>query len=71
MQRAHIPWIFYARKSNNEYNLKWSKGYIDYVLKHHFYYGVMVWKDTMYPHRYPPLISQTLFEQVQEREKQL
>lgn len=54
-----------CKKINSEYNLKWSKGYIDYVLKHHFYYGVMVWKDTMYPHRYPPLIPQTLFEQVQ------
>ncbi len=52
-------------KLKDDYGIKWSKGFLDKVLKDHFYYGVMVWKEKMYPHRYPPIISKTLFDQVQ------
>ena len=30
------------------------------------YYGIMIVKGKSYPHRYPTIISQTLFEQVQQ-----
>lgn len=52
-------------KLKNEYGITWSKGFVDKVLKDHFYYGVMVWKEKMYPHRYTPIITKTLFDQVQ------
>ena len=42
------------------------KGYIDKVLKNPFYYGIMLVKGKEYPHRYPPIITQALFEQVQQ-----
>ena len=53
-------------KLKNDYGLKWSKGFLDKVLKDHFYYGTMVWKGKMYPHRYPPIITKTLFDEVQQ-----
>jgi site-specific DNA recombinase len=53
-------------KLKKEYGLKWSKGFLDKVLKEHFYYGVMVWNDKMYNHKYPPIITKDLFEQVQQ-----
>ncbi len=52
-------------KLKNDYGIKWSKGFIDKVLRDHFYYGTMVWKEKMYPHRYPPIITKTLFNEVQ------
>ena len=53
------------KKLKNDYGVKWSKGYIDKLLNNHFYYGIMVVKGKKYPHRYPPLITKELFEQVQ------
>ncbi len=55
-----------CEKINKDYGLSWSKGYLDYVLKHEFYSGTMVWCSKSYPHRYPAIISTTLFEQVQQ-----
>ncbi|MBP7700520.1 recombinase family protein [Candidatus Woesebacteria bacterium] len=49
----------------NDYDIKWSKGYIDHVLKNSFYYGLMVWNGKSYPHKYTPIISKLLFDQVQ------
>ncbi len=54
------------KKLKEDYGVNWSKGLLDKILKCHFYYGVMVWKGKMYPHRYPPLITQTLFDRVQQ-----
>lgn len=53
-------------KLKDEYGIDWSKGYLDKVFNNHFYYGVMVIKGKMYPHKYPPLITKALFDQVQE-----
>lgn len=55
-----------CKKINSEHNLKWYKGYMDHLLKLKFYCGIMVWNETEYPHKYPPLISTILFEQVQQ-----
>lgn len=54
------------QKLHSEYNVIWSNGYIDMILKAHFYYGVMERKGVLYPHRYPPLISKLLFDKVQQ-----
>lgn len=52
------------QKLNTQYNLTWSKGFLDSVLKNPFYHGYMLCKGNLYPHRYPPLISKTTFEEV-------
>ncbi len=55
-----------CKKLEKEFNVKWPKGQLGKVLKNPFYYGVMVVKGKEYPHRYPPLITQALFERVKE-----
>ncbi len=54
------------KKFADQYGIKWSSGFIDMVLKNPFYYGVMLAKGKLYPHRYPPLITHALFDQVQK-----
>ncbi len=54
------------QKLKDDYNINWSHGFIDLVLKNHFYYGVMERNNKFYPHRYPPIISKELFDKVQE-----
>ncbi len=53
-------------KLNAEYGLKWRKGFIGKILNDPFYYGFMVCKNKLYPHRYTPIITKTLFDQVQQ-----
>lgn len=52
-------------KLKEKHNLDWSVSYIGLVLNNPFYHGTMVVKGKKYPHRYPPLISRTLFDEVQ------
>ena len=40
---------------------------IEHFLKNPFYYGIMRWKGKLHPHKYQPIISRYLFDQVQER----
>lgn len=54
------------QKLLKEFQLKWSKGYIHHILGLKFYCGTMLWQDTEHPHKYPTIISTTLFEQVQQ-----
>lgn len=53
-------------KLKKDFEIEWSNGMIDNVLKNPFYYGEMVWKEKIYPHKYPPLITKTLFDKVQQ-----
>lgn len=53
-------------KLNKEYGIKWPKGYIAKILNNPFYHGIMVVKDKTYPHRYPAIITNALFDQVQK-----
>jgi len=58
-------------KLKKEYGVDWSKGYLDKVLKDHFYYGLMTWNkgksnEKVYPHKYPHVIEKSLFDQVQK-----
>ena len=66
MQPAAYSMELLRKKLKNEYGIKWSKGYLDKVLKNPF----LLWNHGMerqkYPHRYPPIITKTLFDQVQQ-----
>jgi len=66
MLQGHILWIFCAKKLKEDCHVDWAKGFLDKVLKSPFYYGVMVWKNREYPHRYPALITKLLYDQVQQ-----
>ncbi len=46
-----------------------SKGHIDKILKNPFYYGEMNAKGKLVPHKYERLISEELFDKVQEIKK--
>ena len=54
------------QKIKSEYGVDWSKGMIDKILKNHFYYGIMTWKNKQYKHKYPAIITKALFDQVQQ-----
>ena len=51
-----------CKKLKKEHGLAWPKGSMGKMLNNPFYYGVMVVKGKEYPHRYPPIITQSLFE---------
>lgn len=55
-----------CEKVKADYGLSWPKGYLGKLLKNPFYHGVMIVKGKTYPHRYAPIISQSLFEQAQQ-----
>lgn len=52
-------------KIQQDYNVKWAKGYLSKTLANPFFYGVMLAKGQEYPHRYPAIISKELFDKVQ------
>lgn len=52
-------------KLKTDYGIEWGKSFLDKLLKRHFYYGIMEVMGELVPHKYPPLISQELFNQVQ------
>ena len=53
-------------KVKTDYGLNWAKGYVWKMLRNHFFYGIMIVKGKSYPHRYPTIITQALFDQVQQ-----
>jgi len=53
-------------KVKEEFGLDIPKGSIGKILKNPFYYGEMLIKREIKPHRYEPLISRELFDKVQE-----
>ena len=55
-----------CKKMNREYSINWSTSKLDWVLNNKFYIGTMTCNNKEYPHKYPPLITHTLFNQVQE-----
>jgi site-specific DNA recombinase len=55
-----------ATKLKNEHDIKWPKGYIGKLLCNPFFHGEMLIKGKLYPHRYPPIISKELYEQVKQ-----
>lgn len=53
-------------KVKETFNISFSKGNVDRILKNLFYCGTMVYNDTEYPHAYDRIISKELFDKVQE-----
>ena len=54
------------QKIKSEFGVDWSNGMTDKILKDPFYYGTMTWKNKQYKHKYPPVITKQLFDQVQQ-----
>jgi len=54
------------KKIKNEHDIDLARSYMGRLLNNPFYHGVMIIKDKEYPHRYPPIITQSLFDQVQQ-----
>ena len=69
-----FDWYGTASYSMNEirtklkevFNLSFSKGKIDFILKCPFYCGTMVYKEKEYPHNYDRIITQEQFDKVQD-----
>jgi site-specific DNA recombinase len=53
-------------KIEKDFGVTWAVGYVGKMLSNPFFHGVMIVKDTEYPHRYPPILSKAVFDQVQE-----
>ena len=54
-------------KLKYEVNCKVYKSKIDYVLNQPFYYGMIRYKNKLYPHKYTPIITKDMFDMVQKR----
>ena len=54
-----------CKKLKDEHQLKWPIGSMGKFLNNPFYHGVMIIKGKEYPHRYPPIITQSIFDKVQ------
>lgn len=52
-------------KIKEVFSLDFSKGKIDFILKNPFYCGTMVYDGQEYPHNYDRIISQELYDKVQ------
>lgn len=48
------------------FNVSFSKGRVDQILKNPFYCGTMIYNEQEYPHYYDRIITQELFDKVQE-----
>jgi site-specific DNA recombinase len=53
-------------KIKEVFDLNFSKGYVDAILKNKFYNSIMVYDDKEYPHNYEPIMASDLFEKVQQ-----
>lgn len=72
MRARGIPYAIIAKdlgkmgfRSNNAKSKYLSKAFLARILSNKFYYGVMTHSGRDYPHKYEPLISRALFNQVQ------
>jgi len=59
-----------CKRVKEEFSLSWAKGYLGKLLKNPFYHGTMIVKNKSYPHRYTPIISKSLFDEVQRVKEQ-
>lgn len=53
------------KRLRTEYAIDMATSQVDRILKNPFYYGMMSIKGKLYPHKYEPLISKQLYDQVQ------
>lgn len=52
-------------KLKTDYSLNFSNSYVDFILKQPFYYGEMLSKGKLYPHKYESIVTKELFDKVQ------
>lgn len=55
-----------CKKLKQDHGIAWRTNSLAKLFNNPFYYGQMRIKNTLYQHRYPPIISQDLFEEVQK-----
>jgi site-specific DNA recombinase len=53
------------KKLEEDFEIDFSKGYVDFILKNPFYCGSILYDGKEYPHNYERIISRELFEEVQ------
>ena len=51
-------------KLKKEYNLSFSKGFVDSIYNRHYYYGFRKFKGELHPHNYTKIITKELFDKV-------
>ncbi len=61
--------LLVRKKLKADFNLDFSNGYIDVILKNPFYYGEMLSKGKLYSHKYQAIITKELFNKVQQIKK--
>jgi site-specific DNA recombinase len=54
------------RKLKEDFDIDFSKGFIDFILKQPFYCGSMMYDGKEYPHNYERVISKELYDKVQQ-----
>jgi site-specific DNA recombinase len=54
------------KKLEDEFEVKHSKGMIDFILKKKFYHGIIEYDGKEYPHKYDRIIDEDLYNKVQE-----
>jgi len=63
---ASFSMLEIKHKVKEMFNIDFGKSKVDAILKDPFYCGTMVWNEQEYPHNYDRIISQELFDKVQE-----
>jgi len=54
------------KKLKEDFDIDFSKGFIDFILKQPFYYGSMLYNGKEYSHNYERVISKELYDRVQQ-----
>lgn len=54
-----------CKKMKAEHGISWRYTYVHKMLKNSFYHGVMLINQKEYPHCYPPIITESLYKEVQ------
>lgn len=54
---------------SEDYGIVMARSNVARMLSNPFYYGLQLFRGQLHPHKYPPLISEELFDRVQEKKK--
>jgi site-specific DNA recombinase len=57
--------LLIRKRLRTEFGIDMATSQIDRILKNPFYYGMMRIKEKQYPHKYQPIISKQLYDEVQ------
>lgn len=53
-----------CKKLKEDHGIEWSQSFLHKLYNNPFYHGVMRMNKKLYPHNYPPIVSETLFQDV-------